>query len=338
MKVIRRLDMDRVEGAPEEARRLEALGYDGLAAHELKHDTLLRLMAAAGSTHQVTLESRVAIAFPRSPMVMASCAWDLQAYSKGRFKLGLGTQVKAHNERRFSISWSAPGPRFREYILAVHAIWTAWEQGKPLDFQGEHYTFTLMPPAFSPGPIPYPRPPVYVAGVNPFHLKLAGAIGDGAVVLTLNSSDYVRQVVRPYVAEGARKAGREPNSVKISGGGFVVTGACKEDLKDGVEAVRRDIAFHSSTRTYQRILAVHGWEELTSRLHRLSLEGKWEEMARQVSDEMVETFAVVGLFDEVAPMIKERFGGLVDEMCPQIFANPPMDETQERRFVEELKS
>ena len=330
--------MDDLLGEPEEARRLEALGYDGLAAHEFKHDTLLRLMAVAGATERVTLESRVVIAFPRSPMVMAYSAWDLQAYSRGRFKLGLGTQVKAHNVRRFGIPWSAPGPRFREYVLALHAIWRAWQDRTPLDFQGDHYAFSLMPPAFDPGPIPYPRPPVYLAAVNPYHLKLAGAVADGALVLSLNSPEYIRQVVRPSVAEGIKSAGRDPQAAKISGGGFVVTGARKEDLKHGIEEVRRDTSFHASTRTYQRILAVHGWEELTPRLHALSLEGKWEEMTRLVSNEMVHTFAVVGLYDEVAPMLKQRFEGLVDEMCPQFFANPPMDEAQERRFVEALKS
>ncbi len=243
--------------------------------------------------------------------------------------------MKGHNVRRFSLPWSAPGPRLREYVLALYAIWSAWQDGTPLNFQGQHYTFTLMPAA---GPIPYPRPRVYIAGVNPYNLRLAGAIGDGAIVHTVNSAEYIRQVVRPCVAEGAKRAGRDPRTVKISGGGFVVTGARKADLKQGMEKARWDIAFHSSTRTYQRILAVHGWEELTSHLHALSLESKWEEMARQVSDEMVHAFAVVGLYDEVAPMLREPFDGLVDELCSHVFANPPMDEAQERIFVETLKS
>ena len=338
MKVIRRLDMDDLLNAPEEAKRIEALGYDGLAAHEFGHDTLLRLTVAATATERIGIESRLAIAFPRSPMVMAECAWDLQLYSRGRFKLGIGTQVKAHNVRRFSIPWSAPGPRFRDYALALHAIWDSWQDGTPLDYHSDHYTFTLMPPAFSPGPIPYPRPQVYMGGVNPYNLKLAGAIADGAVVLTMNSPEYIRTVVCPYVAEGAKSAGRDPKSVKISGGGFVITGARKEDLKQGMERVRLDIAFHSSTRTYQRVLEAHGWEELIPRLHALSLEQKWDEMARQVSDEMVHTFAAVGLYDEVAPLLKQRFDGLLDEISPDLYANPPMDDVQERRFLEELRA
>lgn len=338
MKVIRRLDMDDLLKASEEAKRIEDLGYDGLAAHEFAHDTLLRLAIAAVATERISLESRVAIAFPRSPMVMAGCAWDMQIYSKGRFKLGLGTQVKAHNIRRFGIPWSAPGPKFRDYVLALRAIWDSWQDGTPLDYNSDHYTFSLMPSAFNPGPIPYPRPQVYMAGVNPYNLKLAGAIADGAVVLTMNSPEYVRDVVRPYVAEGARSVGRDPRSVKISGGGFVITGGRKEDLKQGMERVRLDIAFHSSTRTYRRVLETHGWEGLIPRLHALSLEQKWDEMAQQVSDEMVFTFAAVGLYDEVASLLKQRFDGLLDEISPDMYSYPPMSDAQERRFLEELRS
>jgi probable F420-dependent oxidoreductase len=225
MEVIRRLEMDDLSGPAQEAKRIESLGYDGLAAHELRHDTLLRLAVAANATENIGIESRLTIAFPRSPMVMAMSAWDLQLYSKGRFKLGVGTQVKAHNVRRFGIEWSPPGPRLRDYVLALRAIWSAWQNSTPLNYQSDNYTFTLMPEDFDPGPLPYPFPKVYIGGVNPYNLKLAGAIADGAVVLTMNSPEYIRKVVSKYVAEGARSVGRDPKSVKISGGGFVITGA-----------------------------------------------------------------------------------------------------------------
>lgn len=338
MEVIRRLEMDDLSGPAQEAKRIESLGYDGLAAHELRHDTLLRLAVAANATENIGIESRLTIAFPRSPMVMAMSAWDLQLYSKGRFKLGVGTQVKAHNVRRFGIEWSPPGPRLRDYVLALRAIWSAWQNSTPLNYQSDNYTFTLMPEDFDPGPLPYPFPKVYIGGVNPYNLKLAGAIADGAVVLTMNSPEYIRKVVSKYVAEGARSVGRDPKSVKISGGGFVITGASKKDLKQGMEKVRRDIAFHSSTRTYGLVLEVHGWEELIPRLHTLSLEQKWDEMTKQISDEMIHTFAVVGLYDEVAPLLKQRFDGILDEISPDIYAYPSMDDRQEAHFLDGLRA
>ena len=322
----------------ERARLSEAMGYDSVATQEDSHDPFLPLTIAAGATRDVRLETRVAICFPRSPMVMAYTAWDLQAYSEGRFQLGLATQVKGHNLRRFSIPWSSPGPRLREYIQGLHAVWDCYQNGTPLNFQGQHYTFTLMTPAFNQGPLSYPRPRVYIGAVGPYNCRLAGELCDGVIVHVLNSTKYICEVMRPAVEEGARKAGRNPRDIKISGGGLVATGANKQEVQAAKEQVRQRISFQASARTYTPILQVHGWEEVVSRLHALSMEGKWSEMPRQVGDEMVDAFAIVGEYDEIAGKMKERFGGLIDEIGPEIHSPRPLNREMERKIVEELKA
>ncbi|MBI2872186.1 MAG: TIGR03617 family F420-dependent LLM class oxidoreductase [Chloroflexi bacterium] len=338
MEVIYRLANKDLKTVAEEAKWAESVGYDGVSSNESAHDPFMPLALAATATRRPTLETRVAIAFPRSPMVVAYAAWDLQAASDGRFKLGLGPQVKGHNERRFSVKWLPPGPRMREYVKALHAIWDNWQDNKKLDFKGDYYTFTLMNPMFNPGPIKQPRPKVYLAGVNPYNCRVAGEVADGLMLHSLNTATYVRKAILPHVAEGAKAAGRNPADVKINGGGFVITGPNRQAIDEIKPQVRQQAAFYASTRTYKVVLDAHGWGEKCGRLHAMSLEGKWREMANEITDEMLNEFAVIGEYDDVAGKIKERFGGIVQELSFNMPVKGADAETHLKRIIRDLKS
>ena len=337
MRVTYHLNSTTLAGIAEEARWAESMGYDGLLTNENAHDPFFPLVCAAMATSKATLETRVAIAFPRSPMVVAYAARDLQELSGGRFRLGLGTQVKGHNERRFSVPWVSPGPRMREYVQSLHAIWDTWQEARKLDFHGRFYNFTLMPPAFSPGPSQYAKPLVYISAVNPYNCRVAGEVCDGLALHPMTSPRYLREVITPNLALGAEKSGRSPRDIELSGAGFVVTGPSKESVQVRKEAVRRRIAFYASTRTYFPLLELHGYREIGSRLHELSLRGEWDEMPKQVSDEMLETYAVVGEYDEVAGMIKERSEGVLGAVNFQMEVSSPGDREALKAIIEALK-
>ena len=337
MRVIYHLNSQDVRAVPSEAAWAEAMGYDGVSANETAHDPFLALTLAATATSRVTLETHVAIAFPRSPMVVAYTARDLQDLSGGRFRLGLGTQVKGHIERRFSTTWSSPGPRLREYIQALREIWQAWDSGTRLNYGGEFYQFSLMTPFFSPGPGRPPQPPVFNAAVNAYNCRVAGQVSDGLVLHTFTTADYVRQVVRPNIAVGAKLAGRDPASVTINGGGFIVTGPSRAAIKEADRDARQRIAFYASTRTYLPVLECHGFQEICPRLHEMSLEGKWDEMGDLISDDMLDAFAVVGEYDEIAPMLLERYGGLVDEVSLTLPTRGNEEERHVKRIIRKLQ-
>lgn len=317
---------------PELVRRVEEVGYDAVTSSETSHDPFLPLVLAAEHSQRLLLGTSVAIAFPRSPMVVAYLAWDLQKFSGGRFVLGLGTQVKGHNERRFSVPWTAPGPRLREYIGALRAIWDCWQNGTPLNFRGKHYTFTLMTPFFNPGPIEHPRIPVYIAAVNAFMARLAGEICDGIRLHSFLSPKYLREVIIPAVQAGAARAGRALDDFGLAGAGFVITGRTEADLVPQREAVRRQLAFYASTRTYRPVMEVHGWGETVDRLHRLSLQGRWDEMAGLITDEMLETYATIGTYDEIAERLRKRYGGLVSSVT----LNLPLETAEDRELAREV--
>ena len=338
MKVVHRLDTSNLEGISEEARWAEEMGYDGLSSNETAHDPFFPLLLAATSTSRATLKTHVAIAFPRSPMVVAYAARDLHEYSGGRFDLGLGTQVKGHNERRFSVPWMSPGRRLREYVLALHAIWESWQDGKKMDFQGQFYTFTLMTPFFSPGPGGYPKPSVWISAINPYNCRVAGEVCDGLAVHRLSSPKYLQEVMIPNVAKGAAKAGRDLKDIKLSGGGFIVAGPDKRRLGEQIEAVRKRIAFYASTRTYFPILEAHGLQEVGQRLHEMSLKGEWDRMAALVSDDILDTFTIVGDYDEVPWKIKERFGGVLDEVTFDMEVSSAADREALKRIIQALQS
>jgi probable F420-dependent oxidoreductase len=338
MRVLYYLNATDLGKVPEEARWAESMGYDGLCSQESAHDPFFPLLLAATATSRVTLESRVAIAFPRSPMVVAYAAMDLQEFSGGRFRLGLGTQVKGHNERRFSVKWESPGPKLREYVQSLHAIWDNWQEGKKLDFQGRFYTFTLMTPFFSPGAGAHPRPPVYVSAINPYNCRVAGEVCDGLAVHPLTSPEYLKEVIMPNVAKGAAQAGRARNAIKISGAGFIITGPDSKAIAARKKAVKRQIAFYASTRTYSPVLETHGFQDVGRKLHEMSLAGQWEQMPSLISDELLNAFAVVGSYDEVAAQVKERYGDLLDEVVFNMEASSPGDQRALQRIIEGLKA
>jgi len=296
----------------EYCRRAENMGFGAVWSAETRHDPFLPLAVAAATTHRVGLGTAIAIAFARSPMILAHIAWDLQKASGGRFVLGLGSQVKAHNERRFSVPWSAPAPRLREVVAALRAIWTAWQRRAPLDFRGQSYRFDLMTPFFDPGPIEHPQVPVYLAGVNPQMCRVAGEIADGLHVHSFHSARYLRECVHPAVQEGLNRAGRSRADFTFRASTMVVLGDSAEERKRHARAVKQQIAFYASTRTYQPVLAAHGLEDLVPRLHARSLAGDWEGMTDLISDATLDLFAVSGPFEEIGDRIRERYRGLYD--------------------------
>ena len=296
----------------EYCRRAENMGFGAVWSAETRHDPFLPLAVAAATTHRVGLGTAIAIAFARSPMILAHIAWDLQKASGGRFVLGLGSQVKAHNERRFSVPWSAPAPRLREVVAALRAIWTAWQRRAPLDFRGQSHRFDLMTPFFDPGPIEHPQVPVYLAGVNPQMCRVAGEIADGLHVHSFHSARYLRECVHPAVQEGLNRAGRSRADFTFRASTMVVLGDSAEERKRHARGVKQQIAFYASTRTYQPVLAAHGLEDLVPRLHARSLAGDWEGMTDLISDATLDLFAVSGPFEEIGDRIRERYRGLYD--------------------------
>jgi len=324
------ITIDDLRDVPALARDAEALGFDGLWAVETKHDPFLPLALAAEHTGRVSLGTAIAVAFPRSPTVVAHTAWDLQAASGGRLILGLGTQVKGHNERRYSVKWTAPGPRLREYILALRAIWESWQTGAPLNFRGEHYTLTLMTPFFAPGPIAHPRIPIYIAAVNAYNLRLAGELCDGVHLHPFHSVKYLREFALPHIEAGLAASGRTRADVALATSVFMVTGRTDDERAQARAQARGQIAFYASTRTYEPVLAAHGWEDLTPRLHRKSVEGDWAGMAALVTDEMLETFAVEAPLAELAAALRARYAGLLDRVAPYL----PLERRTERGELE----
>ena len=281
MRVFTMMPMRHWRDAGPFAAAAEAAGFDAVMTAELAHDVFAPLAFAALATERIELTPSIAVAFPRSPTVMASQAWDLQANSNGRFVLGLGSQVRGHNERRFGIPWSPPAPRLRDYVRALRAIWRCWETGEKLDYRGEHYKLTLMTPDFSPGPTGLPMVPVTIAAVGEAMLRVAGEVCDGVRLHPLCSRRYLEEVGLPRLAEGMRRSGRRRANFDIFGGGFVVTGPDEETVAAGIEQVRERVAFYGSTRSYLPILSLHGLDELGQKLHAMSLEGHWNEMGRR---------------------------------------------------------
>jgi probable F420-dependent oxidoreductase len=247
-------------------------------------------------------------------MSLAYTAWDLQAASHGRFILGLGTQVKGHNERRFSVKWEAPGPKTREIILALRAIWNCWQNDIPLNFKGQYYQFTLMTPAFNPGAIAHPQVPIYIAGVNPYMCRLAGELCEGFHAHPFHTAQYLRDVVVPQIEQGARKAGRSRKDVTIVTSAFVIMGDSEKEMDEMRENVRQQIAFYASTRTYKPVLDLHGWGEVCMRLSEKAAKGEWDSMAKEITDEMLGEFAVTGSPNEVPGLLKAKYKGLLDRV------------------------
>jgi probable F420-dependent oxidoreductase len=322
---------------PPYARKVEALGYDCLWSAETQHDPFLPLAVAATVTSRIKLGTSIAVAFPRSPMILAHTCWDLAKASGGRFILGLGSQVKGHNERRFSVKFESPAPKMREIVLALRAIWDCWQNGTKLGFKGRFFRFDLMTPFFDPGPIEHPRIPIYVAGVNRAMCRIAGEVCDGLHVHPFNSPTYLREYVRPAVEEGRAAAGKTGDDFVYVTASFVVVGDTPAELEQQKEAVKQQIAFYASTRTYEPVLAAHGWQDLVPHLHRKSVEGDWKGMAQLITDEMVDTYAVTGSYATIAARLKERYAGLLDRTAfYQPGKQPSLDDPRLPRVIKEF--
>lgn len=323
MQVFTTLPMNDWSEAGPAARAAEAAGFDALMTLEAKHDAFMPLAVAALATRRIALTTSIVVAFPRSPTVTAMQAWDLHANSKGRFVLGLGSQVKGHNERRFGIPWSPPAPRLREYVHALRAIWRCWQTGETLRYEGEYYRLTLMTPDFSPEPTGLPMVPVTIAAVGPAMLRVAGEVADGVRLHPICSRRYLEEVCMPQIAEGLRRGGRSRLHFDIHGGGFVCTGPDEATVAAEMDIARRRIGFYGSTRTYLPILQLHGLGDLGLKLHRMSVEGRWDDMAAEVSDDVVRIFAACGTFAELPRAIEARFGGAADSIDVHLPAGTP---------------
>jgi len=336
MKVETGIPMDNWREAGPAAAAAEASGFDGVLSFEIANDPFIPLAFASVATKCIQLGTSIAVCFPRSPMIMATSAWDLHLQSKGRFTLGVGTQVKGHNVRRFSVPWSPPQSRLREYVQSLRAIWRCWESGEKLDYQGEHYAFSLMTPEFSPpksglGPIP-----VSIAAVGPALLRLAGEVCDGVRLHVFATRKYVEEVALPEIRSGLNKSGRDRSNFEVWGGGFIVTGKDEAALVQERENVRYRIAFYGSTRSYHPILALHGWEDLGLKLHEMSKKGQWKQMAAQVSDEVLEEFAVIATYDNLVSKLTERFGGQTD--CVTLPMPEGIPDDKSRELIQNIKS
>ncbi len=300
---------------PALAREAEETGFDALWSMEAGNDGLMPLVLAAEHTKRVKLGPAVAIAFPRSPMAMAYASWDLAALSEGRFILGLGTQVKGHIERRYSVKWEPPVPKLRDYLQSLHAIFKCWaEGGKKISYSGKYYNFSLMTPFFAPKPHTY-RIPIYIAGVNENICRLAGELCDGLHAHPFNSPKYLREFVMPHIDEGLAKSKRARKDFAIFTTAFAAIGKNDEEVARAREGVRQQISFYASTRTYQVVLDTHGWGDVAARLNEKAAKGDWGAMAKEITDEMLDVYSVTGSVDNIAERIKARYAGLLDRVA-----------------------
>ncbi len=299
------------------AKDLEAAGYTGGWTAETSHDPFFPLLLAAEQTETLELGTSIAVAFARNPMTLANTGWDLQSYSKGRFVLGLGSQIKPHITKRFSMEWSHPAPRMREMVLAIRAIWDNWQNGTPLQFRGDFYTHTLMTPFFTPdrddlGDFGVPK--IFLAGVGTLMTEVAGEVCDGFLCHGFTTEKYLREVTIPALARGRAKAGKTMEGFEIVGPSFVVTGNNDEELEKAATGTRQQIAFYGSTPAYKSVLDAHGWGGLQEELNGLSKQGKWVEMGTLIDDEVLNTFAVVGAPEKIAPELGRRYGDVIQRI------------------------
>ena len=320
------------------AQRAERLGYDVVQHPERQHNPFLPCVLAADRTTRIGIATNIAVAFARSPMDTAYLAWDLQQLSGGRFSLGLGTQVKGHITRRYSQPWGPPAPRIKEYVAAIRAIWDSWQNGAKLDYRGEHFTVNLMTPYFNPGPIEHPQIPIFVAAVGAIMAKSVGQVCDGLAWHQFHTARYLQEVVVASARAGAQAAGRDPNALQFHGAAFIATGATQSDLERGREAVKKEIAFYASTPAYHPVLALHGWQDVGEKLHQMSRENKWDAMSAEITDEIVDAFAVTADYDHIADKLKERYGAFASGVTFSFPTKTPADEERLAAIVQQIKA
>jgi probable F420-dependent oxidoreductase len=322
---------DNLRSMPLLALAAEETGFDALWTSEIQHDPFMPLALVAEHTSRIEFGTAIAVAFARSPTTIAHCAWDLAKASRGRFILGLGTQVKAHIERRFGMNWEPPAPKLREMILAMRALWKAWQGDGRINFRGQFYKITLMPPFFNPGPIEHPDIPIFIAGVNAQLCRLAGELCQGFHVHPFHTPEYLRQVVLPNIKFGADKTNRQRSDVQISSSIFIATNAAER------EQVRQQISFYASTPSYKAVLDVHGWGDVSAKLGSLAARGKWKEMPAFISDEMLDAVTIFAPQDEIPARVHARYDGLLDRVT---FYAPfdPIDAPKWRAVVESFQT
>jgi probable F420-dependent oxidoreductase len=338
MKVDGGVALDLAKSA-ESAREAEAAGYSGAWTAETNHDPFFPLLLAAEHTQRMELGTSIAVAFARNPMTLANIGWDLQSYSKGRFILGLGSQIKPHITKRFSMEWSRPAARMREMIMAIRAIWDTWENGTPLNFRGDFYTHTLMTPFFTPDRADlagFGTPKIFLAGVGELMTEVAGEVCDGFLCHGFTTEKYLREVTLPALARGRAKAGKSMEGFEVVGPSFIVTGNNENEMNQAAAGTRQQIAFYGSTPAYKGVLDIHGWGGLQEELNSLSKQGQWVEMGNLINDEILNTFAVVGSPERVAPELKRRYDDVVQRIS--FYAPYKSDPERWRRVISDLQS
>jgi len=302
-----------------EAAELESQGADIASTIETGHDPLIQLAIAATGTERIRLMTGIAVAFARSPMTLALAAHDVNSLSRGRLMLGIGSQIKPHIEKRYSMPWSKPAARMREYVLALKAIWASWYDGAPLDFRGEFYNHTLMTPMFTPTDGEYGAPPVIVAAVGPLMTRNAAEVADGVLLHSFTTEQYIRKLTMPAIEAGLAKSGRDRNALQIVGAPFFVTGETEEEFQAVKLAARNQIAFYASTPAYRGVLESVGYGDLQPELTRLSKAGQWAEMGQRIDDNLLDKIALVGEPAEIPGKLKQRFGDVFDICDASVF-------------------
>ena len=306
----------RLRTAGTDAAVAEASGFHTIWSTDSAHDPFLPLALGAERTERIGLGTGIAVAFARSPMTVAQTAWGLQELAGGRMVLGLGSQIQPHIERRFSMPWSRPAARMHEYVRALRAIWACWQDGTKLDFHGELYSFTLMPPHFNPGPVPGGPPPVFLAAVGESMTRVAAEVADGILLHRFTTARYLKESTLPALAAGKRSRTRTLEPIQVVLPVFVVVGDDEAELAQGMAATRKQLAFYSSTPAYRPVLEAHGWGELQPELQSLTRQNRWSEMNALISDDMLCEFAAIGTPEQAAAIMRDRFSGLVDRLAP----------------------
>jgi len=324
-----------LEKIPQAVREAEAAGYDGVRTAEMNHDPFFPLLLAAEHSERLEISTSIAVAFARTPMILANIAHDLNAYSKGRFTLGLGSQIKPHITKRFSMPWHAPAPQMRELVLAMRAIWANWYEGKPLEFVGKYYTHSLMTPAFTPENKDYGAPRVVLAAVGPHMTEVAGEVADGMIIHPFSTVPYIDAVTLPAIERGLAKAGRQRGDFEISYSSFVVTGRDEAEFAASRKAAKERIAFYGSTPAYKGVLDSIGAGELQPELNRMSKQGRWQEMGTLITDDVLGAFAVVGEPSSIAPEMLRRYGRFTDRTSASF---PVSDARQREEIIRALRA
>jgi len=325
-----------VDAAADSARQAQRDGYDGWWAFETQIDPFLGCAVAAERTESIEIGTAIVVAFARNPMTVALQANDVQALSGGRFTLGLGSQIKPHIERRYSMQWSKPAARMREFILAIRAIWDTWGTGAPLDFQGDFYTHTLMAPFFDPGPNAHGNPKILLAAVGPLMTEAAGEVADGVLCHGFSTERYMREATLPALERGFAKCGRTIEGFEITAPAFVVARDSDEEIAEGVQFVKQQIAFYGSTPAYRPVLELHGWGELQDELKAMTKRGQWDRMSELIDDEVLHTFAVVGTPEEAFAEIAKRYGDIATRITLPL--PPERDEARWAGLFESLRA